>query len=347
MSAETFAAKVAETLLEPFASPENFLRAASGLTDALTDLGSKTAWPWVVSSLVLALVLYAVGKRRGAVDSQTSLRAFLAPRGIYGQRSAVLDYKYVAINYSIRGIVYTPLMAGSSLLLYKLLQPLVVGTLTIDVPLTNPFIRGVLLTIFAVLLADFGWFLSHYLMHKIPLLWYFHEVHHSAEVLTPVTVYRVHPLEDFVNAYIGSLLGGLGAAIYAVLSRGDVTVITIFGVNVVIFAFHLFAFQLRHSHIWLSYGPLMNRIFISPAQHQIHHSLDPKHWSRNYGFIFAVWDGLFGSLYVPRSREILRLGVPTDPGDFSSVSKLYFLPFAKAGRAVVQKFRTARALPES
>jgi len=41
-----------------------------------------------------------------------------------------------------------------------------------------------------------------------------------------------------------------------------------------------------------------------------------------------------------RSREILRLGVPTDPGDFSSVDKLYFLPFAKAARAVMQKFAT-------
>ena len=69
----------------------------------------------------------------------------------------------------------------------------------------------------------------------------------------------------------------------------------------------------------------------------IHHSLDAKHWSKNYGFIFAVWDGLFGSLYVPRSREILRLGVPSDSRDFSSVTKLYFLPFAKAARAVMQK----------
>ena len=337
MSLARFADKVADTLLEPFVSLESFLRAASGLIDALTDLGSKTAWPYIVSSFVLALVLHAVRKKWGLVDSQTSLRAFLVPPDIYRHRSAILDYKYVAINLSIRGVVFAPLMTGCGWLLYKLLQPVVVETLAIDVPLTNPIIRSVLLTIFVVLLADFGWFLSHYLMHRIPLLWYFHEVHHSAEVLTPVTVYRVHPLEDFVNASIGPALSALGAAIYAALSRSDVTVITIFGVNVLIFAFHLFAFQLRHSHIWLSYGPILSRIFISPAQHHIHHSLDAKHWSKNYGFIFAVWDGLFGSLYVPRSREILRLGVPSDSRDFSSVTKLYFLPFAKAARAVMQK----------
>src|SRR5437867_7586251 len=155
MSVETFAAKAAETLFEPFVSLGNFLRAASGLLDALTDLASKTAWPYIVSSFVVALLLHAVGKRRGLVDSETSLRAFLAPRDIYRQRSASLDYKYVAINLSIRGLVYTPVMAGSSWLLYKLLQPLVAETLTLDVPLTNPFIRSVLLTIFLVLLADF------------------------------------------------------------------------------------------------------------------------------------------------------------------------------------------------
>ena len=36
----------------------------------------------------------------------------------------------------------------------------------------------------------------------------------------------------------------------------------------------------------------------------------------------------------------MRLGVSTDPDDFSSVTKLYFLPFAKAARAVIQKFVT-------
>src|SRR5439155_26940201 len=110
------------------------------MIDALTDLGSKTAWPYIVSSFVLALVLYSVGKRRGLLDSQTSLRAFLAPRDIYRQRSAILDYKYVVINLSIRGLVYTPLMAGSSWILYKFLQPGVVETLTMDMPLAHPFI---------------------------------------------------------------------------------------------------------------------------------------------------------------------------------------------------------------
>jgi len=334
MSIDTFATKIAAYVLGPLVSLDGFLRAASGVIGALTDPTSKTAWPYVLATLALALPLYALRKRRGLLDPRTSLREFLVPREIYRQRSAVVDYKYVAIDLTIKGLVYGPLMSGSSWLLYKLLEPPLARALTIEVPLTDPFTRSVLLTIFVILLWDFGWFLTHYLMHKVPLLWYFHEVHHSAEVLTPVTVYRVHPVEDFVSAYVGSVLGALGAALYAAISQRDVTVISVYGLNVVIFAFHLFAYHLRHSHIWFSYGPIMSRFFISPAQHQIHHSLAAKHWDKNFGFIFAFWDWLFGCLYVPRSRETLTYGVPTDPRDFSSVSKLYFLPFAKAALRV-------------
>ena len=45
------------------------------------------------------------------------------------------------------------------------------------------------------LAADFGFFFGHYLGHKVPLLWEFHKVHHSAEVLSPLTNYRFHPLD--------------------------------------------------------------------------------------------------------------------------------------------------------
>jgi len=181
------------------------------------------------------------------------------------------------------------------------------------------------------LLADFGFFLSHYLMHKVPLLWVFHEVHHSAEVLTPVTVHRVHPVEELVNALVGSSILAAGAATYSTLLEKDLAFVTIFGVNALTFIFFALAFQLRHSHVWLSYGPLLSRIFISPAQHQIHHSQESKHWDKNFGFTFAFWDAWFGSLYVPRSREIIRFGLPYgDPRDFSSICKLYFLPFSKA-----------------
>lgn len=96
------------------------------------------------------------------------------------------------------------------------------------------------------------------------------------------------------------------------------------------FFFGLFGHHLQHSHVWLSFGPWLSRLYISPAQHQIHCSRDPRHRDKNSGIKFALWDALFGTLYVPKEPETLQVGLPdADHRDFTTISKLYFLPFAR------------------
>lgn len=327
--------KVLETLLEPFQTWEHVMFAVTnGIRSYTIDWQSKTALPYMASSLVIAWIIYRVDQRSGRLTNERSFLRFVCPREVYLHASAIIDYKFVAIDLSVKLLLYAPLISGVSWVLYKgmyaLLQPL-----TLDVSATSPFTIAFIPGIVGVLLGDFGFFLSHYLMHKIPFLWPFHEVHHSAEVLTPVTVHRVHPVEDLVNVLVAGCISAAGAATYSSLSSQEVGLVTIFGVNVLFFVYFAFAFQLRHSHVWLAYGPVFSRILISPAQHQIHHSLDPKHWNKNFGFIFAVWDAMWGSLYVPRSREALQFGLSyADPQDFASVRKLYFLPFVKSIRAL-------------
>ena len=90
---------------------------------------------------------------------------------------------------------------------------------------------------------------------------------------------------------------------------------------------------MRHSHIWLSYGPIVSKILISPAQHQIHHSSLPQHIDKNFGLVFSFWDGLFKSLYIPKSREKLEFGLTeNEHTNFRTVSSLFFHPFALAYR---------------
>jgi sterol desaturase/sphingolipid hydroxylase (fatty acid hydroxylase superfamily) len=71
----------------------------------------------------------------------------------------------------------------------------------------------------------------------------------------------------------------------------------------------------HHSHIWLRFGAFWERIFISPAQHQIHHSLNPIHHNKNYGEVLAIWDWIFGTLYVPKSQEVISVGIADDLGN--------------------------------
>jgi len=119
---------------------------------------------------------------------------------------------------------------------------------------------------------------------------------------------------------------------------GIVDFTTIFGLTVLIALMNLTGGALRHSHIWLDFGPVLDRILISPAQHQIHHSLAPKHHDCNYGLTLAVWDWMFGTLYVPQSREVLAFGVADREGNpepqvHRSLKEAYLVPFTEAASA--------------
>jgi sterol desaturase/sphingolipid hydroxylase (fatty acid hydroxylase superfamily) len=89
----------------------------------------------------------------------------------------------------------------------------------------------------------------------------------------------------------------------------DLTIGEIAGANAFVVLANLTVSNFHHSHIWISFGPVLERIFISPAQHQIHHSIEPKHFNRNYGQALALWDWMFGTLYVIREREVVTFGL--------------------------------------
>ena len=88
---------------------------------------------------------------------------------------------------------------------------------------------------------------------------------------------------------------------------------------------------LLHSHIWFSFGWFLNHIFISPAHHQIHHSRAPQHFNKNLGDTFAIWDWLFGTLYLPKGDKNIRTGVSeNEQADFDRARDCYVLPAVKA-----------------
>src|SRR5690606_31871005 len=64
-----------------------------------------------------------------------------------------------------------------------------------DVPAWDRTTIAVVYSVVLFVAWDFGRFVLHWLLHRIPFLWSFHQVHHSAEVLEPLTLYRTHPVE--------------------------------------------------------------------------------------------------------------------------------------------------------
>ncbi|REG81816.1 sterol desaturase family protein [Marinomonas pollencensis] len=158
------------------------------------------------------------------------------------------------------------------------------------------------------LLDDFTRFWVHWLMHRWPWLWAFHRVHHSATQLTPFTVLRTHPVEG-VLFYLRSLVVQASlVSVFIVLFPGQVSLLTVGGVFVTTYCFNLLGANLRHSPVALSYGKQLERWLISPAQHQLHHSVDVAHYDCNFGVVLALWDRLFGCLQFASDQQKLHYG---------------------------------------
>lgn len=156
-------------------------------------------------------------------------------------------------------------------------------------------------------------------------------MHHSAETLTVLANVRTHPFEYAITGLCKAVTTSIVLAPAIYLGTGQVTTVDILGMNLLAAIFCVLGTQLHHSHIWLSFGRVIEHVLISPAMHQIHHSSAPRHWNRNMGSNFAIWDWMFGTLYVPNGREELKLGLGEGVSQpYPNGLVAYALPFWEA-----------------
>jgi len=202
----------------------------------------------------------------------------------------------------------------------------------------------VIYTLLFFLAYDFGRFLAHSLLHDLPWLWEFHKVHHSAEVLTPLTAARVHPIDLAIMACVPALLTGALSWCFHRWVDAGMEFYTFLGMHALLWTFGLLD-NLRHWQVWISYGGALNRWLISPAHHQLHHSAEREHWGCNRGFELAIWDRLYGTLRVPPDQQLkLRFGLGDDTdGRWRSVGRLYFWPFGLLARRIRRRARQPAA----
>ena len=288
---------------------------------------SEYYWPFLLSALVAAALAYAWSGGR-------SLRGFLAlafSAKDWWHRSARADYAYYLVNAVLYLLLVGPWLLSVAAVAYAIRDGL--AALFGPGPVFAGYgLAAVLLYTFAHFVArDFGRWFGHWAQHRVPLLWEFHKTHHSAEALVPVTNARAHPVDLVIMALCGNFCVGVVAGIAIHLCSGRIDIVSVFGTNVLLVAFDFLGSNLRHSPVWLSYGPRLERWLISPAQHQLHHSIDPRHWHRNMGFVLAVWDRLFGTLYVPQGREAVVYGLGDgSEAAYHSVWGLYWVPVRRA-----------------
>ena len=262
----------------------------------------------------------------------------LFARRIWLSASALADYKILLVNQAI--------MMG---LAPRLVSKLVLATLIFESlhiwfdgrtnlwPEAPGWVIASAFTASLFLLDDAAKYVVHRALHKWPVLWCFHRVHHTAETLTPLTVYRTHPVEAVIFALRAALVQAVTVAGFLYYFGGRAELLTILGANVFLFLFNAAGSNLRHSHVWISYGSLIERLLISPAQHQIHHSIDPRHHDRNFGAVLAIWDWIGGSLCLAERSGAVRFGVGDGSVPAHDLKSIYLTPCMEAIRCLVRK----------
>lgn len=147
--------------------------------------------------------------------------------------------------------------------------------------------------VLAMLALDFSNFVYHYLMHKLPICWRFHQIHHSDMEVDISTTFREHPGETFLR--VG----------YLILT------IFVFGISPwIIIIFQLFESSsniISHSSIKLPerVDRIVSLIFVTPNSHSVHHHYRLPHTDTNYGDILSIWDHLFRTASRMRQKDIV------------------------------------------
>jgi len=229
--------------------------------------------------------------------------SWVFPARVYRNPSFWLDLKLMIFNGFIGLFITLNYVAVATFTAMA-----VAGGLGLAPPV--PEARAPVLSALVVFLAaDFAIYWYHRLHHDRPALWAIHALHHSAEEMSPVTAFRHHPIYGLLGVVVLSGFVGLaqGLAMVAVLGSADVA--TLAGTNLFAAVLNLGLGNLRHSHIQLRFPSWAEHILISPAQHQVHHSIEPRHHNRNYGEVLSVWDWMFGTLYISQPGETIRFGL--------------------------------------
>jgi sterol desaturase/sphingolipid hydroxylase (fatty acid hydroxylase superfamily) len=166
----------------------------------------------------------------------------------------------------------------------------------IVVPRADALPRWAFIVMIFVAMDACNW-LAHLANHRVRVLWRFHELHHSQEDMSVLTVFRTHPLIHV------SYLVALVPAIVLLANGALSTSLLVAYAAMVAFA---------HSNTNLGFGPL-ERIFVSPNFHRIHHRLDGRQ-DVNLGFALTIWDQLFHTVVWPTADTIRAdTGLPGRP----------------------------------
>ncbi len=312
-----------------------------GLMDSFVTLQKRVSLLYVFAAVIIALLWCIIVSAKVSKSSINAGVARIFSKKIWLSRSTRADIMMVFINRGVM-MMLSPLLlsriAATTFLFFFFHE--VFGSYSAALSALPGWIAPLSYTLILFLLDDLSRYVVHRAMHNIPFLWAFHKVHHSAEYLTPLTVLRTHPVEGIVFSLRSTIVQAVTIASFVFLFGSKIDLIAVYGVNIFLFVFNIMGSNLRHSNIPISYGKFFEGLFISPAQHQIHHSVDDLHRNKNFGVILAFWDRIGGTLHYSGKNLEFKFGNGENSlTDKHSLAYIYLEPFREAFLEIFNKLK--------
>lgn len=166
----------------------------------------------------------------------------------------------------------------------------------------------------AVAVLDYGMYVWHVALHRVPLLWRMHLVHHTDRECDLSTAFRIHVVD------VGLSLGVRVAQIVVVGidPRAFALWQALFGASVI---FH-------HANVALpkKLDRLLGAVIMTPRRHGIHHLAERAAQHANWSSGLILWDWLHGTLREGEPNG--AIGVPAYRADADlTLEKVIALPF--------------------
>ena len=145
----------------------------------------------------------------------------------------------------------------------------------------------------ALLAYDFCYYWVHRFGHEVNVVWASHQVHHSSEYFNLSTALRQTATGSLLKwpFYLGLAVVGVPPVVFATVAFIDL----------------LYQVWVHTEQV----GRLgwMDRVFVTPSNHRVHHGQNDYCLDRNYGGILILWDRLFGTFAEERTQEPVVYGV--------------------------------------
>jgi len=148
-----------------------------------------------------------------------------------------------------------------------------------------------------VVAADLAQYWAHRAIHRFPVLWRLHAVHHSSEAMDWLAGSRMHPIDALL----------VRVCVLFTLTWAGVSA-SVMAAYLIFVSFHAVWIHanIRGNFAWLE--PFL----VTPRIHHFHHALEREAFDKNFAIHLPFLDRLFGTFYLPRGRWPVGYGLGRD-----------------------------------